>query len=750
MLPKCKHPVTGAVAPQKKLYIDGGVARNLLVAKDLVLNKNRDFFFVYTGREGCVTPETELLMADGSWKKVEDVKVNDLVVSPQKDGSIFFSPIVDIQTFDSHKNYSVRELRHDHRELYECSWDHQFPIRDKPAGEWKNISAEEYSKKSKRFKQNSAALLCPEIPFFLGKKNCEIEPYTLGFFLGNGSFSSRRSQSEYYSGKEAVYKGFYKTVDGKQIWVKPHITKAHASKYQGLFLHRSLTISTPYQEPMDYIKQFYPFMATYKKKDINCYDYKFSLLGEFALQLSKIGLEGKDAGTKFIPQEALLSDAVYRKKLLAGLIDSDGYLTKTNAYSITTKSEQLAKGISNLVYSLGGRVTIRKIKKGIKKLNFVGEYYCVSFYLGNKELPVLVSHRKRMKAAKTYMTQANQIAIDVVPVDGTKVYGLSVLSPSNWYVCNDWNVTKNCGKSTLAMQHARFLNPATTLDNVTMDPEKFPEMISAATKGEVCILDEAFTGLASIKAQSKINYVLKSIFMEVRQKNLFIFIVLPSMFYLDKYVLLERANVLFHSYFKNNQRGFYAVYPPFKIKSLELYGRKSRNMNVTSPWYRGGFYDNFIFDAPGETTQFERYKKMKMASFTKKAEALKEEADIKTKDPRADEFGLSLITNSTLNANEKMYVKVLRLRDLNKTGEEITDLLGYKSYTVAKMIVTLTGKGGNKYREMLDTLTKELGLKSGKEKFKKSKADFKDIGEGNLPDKEEPEEEGEDNESDGE
>jgi energy-coupling factor transporter ATP-binding protein EcfA2 len=171
------------------------------------------------------------------------------------------------------------------------------------------------------------------------------------------------------------------------------------------------------------------------------------------------------------------------------------------------------------------------------------------------------------------------------------------------------------GKSTLAFQFARFINPSTTLANVCLDPEEFPKLIGSLGKGECAVLDEAFSGLASTRAQSRINHLLKSIFMEARQRNLFIFIILPSMFYLDKYILLERASVLFHTYFKKDVRGRYAIYNKGQIKKLELFGRKSRNMNVCRPFHRTRFSPTFVFDAENEDKNFIAYNKMKRDSF---------------------------------------------------------------------------------------------------------------------------------------
>ena len=54
-------------------------------------------------------------------------------------------------------------------------------------------------------------------------------------------------------------------------------------------------------------------------------------------------------------------------------------------------------------------------------------------------------------------------------------------------------------------------------------------------KNEVVIYDEAHRGMASARSLSEINKILKDLMMEMGQRNLFVVIVLPTIFLLDKY-----------------------------------------------------------------------------------------------------------------------------------------------------------------------------------------------------------------------
>lgn len=159
-------------------------------------------------------------------------------------------------------------------------------------------------------------------------------------------------------------------------------------------------------------------------------------------------------------------------------------------------------------------------------------------------------------------------------------------------VCGDTGT----GKSTLAFQLAKAVDPSFNLSRVAFTPQNFAKVISHATPGQAVLFDEAFSGLSSMGAGKRDGMYLKNIIMECRQRRLFIIIVLPSLWALDKYVLLERAKTCFVTYIKKDRRGQCAVFDRNGIKWLELRGRKARDYHVTSPRYRFRFSGSFSLD----------------------------------------------------------------------------------------------------------------------------------------------------------
>jgi ABC-type antimicrobial peptide transport system ATPase subunit len=111
------------------------------------------------------------------------------------------------------------------------------------------------------------------------------------------------------------------------------------------------------------------------------------------------------------------------------------------------------------------------------------------------------------------------------------------------------------GKSYFAFQVGKYVDPSLNLSRVTFNAEEFRQAIFKAKPFQCVIFDEAFTGLSSRASLSGINKILISLMMQMRQKNLFVIIVLPSFFLLDKYVALFRTRVLIHIYENKGKRG---------------------------------------------------------------------------------------------------------------------------------------------------------------------------------------------------
>lgn len=172
------------------------------------------------------------------------------------------------------------------------------------------------------------------------------------------------------------------------------------------------------------------------------------------------------------------------------------------------------------------------------------------------------------------------------------------------------------GKSTFAMQIGKLVDPTLNLSRVVFSPDDFREAVYKAKKGQCIIYDEAFTGFSSRSSLGTINRVLVSLSMQMRQKNLFVIIVLPTIFLLDKYIALFRAKALIHVYENKGRRGYFKLYNYKSKKMLILLGQKtfSYSSKFARTNFKGRFYGKF---ALGDEKVEKQYRE-------KKEKALKE------------------------------------------------------------------------------------------------------------------------------
>lgn len=140
------------------------------------------------------------------------------------------------------------------------------------------------------------------------------------------------------------------------------------------------------------------------------------------------------------------------------------------------------------------------------------------------------------------------------------------------------------GKSVLAMQIAKFLDPEFNLEKITFTSEDFLKVIKdPKTKRGTCVLlDEAFAAANSRASLTEVNRAMIGVATEMRQKNLFVILCIPSFFDLDRYFALWRCRSLFHVYFTPDEDRRYVIFPKDYKKLLYLTGKKT--YSYTSPY----------------------------------------------------------------------------------------------------------------------------------------------------------------------
>ena len=103
----------------------------------------------------------------------------------------------------------------------------------------------------------------------------------------------------------------------------------------------------------------------------------------------------------------------------------------------------------------------------------------------------------------------------------------------------DWVVVidgeEGVGKSVLAQQIASFLDPEFNLDKIVFHSDDFLKLIKdpKIKKGSCIVLDEAFNAANSRASLTEVNRAMMGVATEMRQKNLFVIMCIPSFFDLE-------------------------------------------------------------------------------------------------------------------------------------------------------------------------------------------------------------------------
>lgn len=169
------------------------------------------------------------------------------------------------------------------------------------------------------------------------------------------------------------------------------------------------------------------------------------------------------------------------------------------------------------------------------------------------------------------------------------------------------------GKSVCAMQCGFYVDPTLTLERICFDTDEFKKQVLMAHKGQCIVYDEAITGAFNREAIQQMNITLIKMMAQIRQKNLFMLLVLPSFFDLDKNLAIWRSKFLIHCVYgpEKFQRGFFKFANLEKKKEIYVNGQKLyRYPGELTKWnFQGRFTNYYPVDE-------KRYREKKFNSLT--------------------------------------------------------------------------------------------------------------------------------------
>jgi len=160
------------------------------------------------------------------------------------------------------------------------------------------------------------------------------------------------------------------------------------------------------------------------------------------------------------------------------------------------------------------------------------------------------------------------------------------------------------GKSTLAQQICKYLDPNFSIDNICFTMKEFREKTSVGTKGQAFMLDESFADLNAQLTRDPQFIATMNHMQVIRQKGLFLILVLPDFFSLSKNIAIFRSSHLFVVYAETYKRGRFSAFDREAKRELYIMGKPYVNYQCVQPNFRGAFGKEWFVD-------FQEYEKKK-------------------------------------------------------------------------------------------------------------------------------------------
>lgn len=367
--------------------------------------------------KGRSQPLTSNILTDTGWKLMGDIKIGQFVIGGdgQKTKVIGVYPQGEIDVYEIVFSDGSRT---------ECSEDHLWltidndqktylkndPDRLKIYAQWKVKTTKELIKNiRKRF---SIPMV---IPVSFLKQDIPIDPYLLGVLLGDAHL--REKGIELTCADDQILQSVNRLVGyGMQV--------RYNRKYH-------------YQIAKKPVTQ----ISNRTKKEVVYRGGPNPLLDA----IRSLGLSGKIADTKFIPESYKINSIENRLAILQGLMDTDGYINVSGSCMYYTVSAQLANDIDFIVRSLGGTTT-----RGTKKPTYTykGEKkagklcHVIYIKLPNQFSPFRLERKKaRCKDFTKY--PPNRLIKSIKKIGKKECQCIKVDNPTSLYVTDDFIVTHN-------------------------------------------------------------------------------------------------------------------------------------------------------------------------------------------------------------------------------------------------------------------------------------------------------------------
>ncbi|UYZ65234.1 SNF2-related protein [Hymenobacter weizhouensis] len=229
----------------------------------------------------------------------------------------------------------------------------------------------------------------------------------------------------------------------------------------GCFRRNSIGLSTADREIVNYATAALPDGLLLRHVP-GSYEYNVVKAAGWANALMQhikaLGLKDKASRDKFIPEAYLFNDAATRLALLQGLMDSDGYVSRSgDVCQFTSVSAALVEGVTFLVQSLGG--TVRQSSK-VPRFMHQGETrqgqraFTLTLSLPPHVQPFRLGRKAALYRPKTkYQPYRGIKAVDYLGTMPAQC--ISVDAPDRLYVTDNFVLTHNTIQTLAMLLHRK-------------------------------------------------------------------------------------------------------------------------------------------------------------------------------------------------------------------------------------------------------------------------------------------------------
>lgn len=360
------------------------------------------------GSGKCLGVNTPVLMYNGEVTLVQDIRINDRLMGP-----------------DSQPR-EVRELATGFGHLFKitpvkgnsfiCNDRHILTLINSDTGEIFDVPIMEYLINMAKNKFARAKLL--RVPISFSEKVLELDPYFIGLWLGDGSIKGP----------------ILTTLDKEIIGYCRQLCQEEDIEFRITPEKRHWKIA---------------FTNGNGRRGLSRIERKNRIWKELSYCIRN--------NEKIIPTEYLINSKENRLKLLAGLLDSDGYYSPAGHYEISSKYEELSSQILFLARSLGFAAYRKKKICTIKKIGFKGEYYRISISGELSQIPCLIERKKA--SPRRQIKDVCRTGFSVSYEGEGNFYGFELKGPDGRFLLGDFTVTHN---TTTIIESCKYIRGGRT------------------------------------------------------------------------------------------------------------------------------------------------------------------------------------------------------------------------------------------------------------------------------------------------